>query len=52
MFKFFKKANEEQTIENSVPSKKSNAVDVYTPDLEQKKVHGEDGVCCGSCGGE
>lgn len=52
MFNFIKKADKEQTSENSLSSQKNNAVDEYTPAQEPKKVHGEDGVCCGSCGGE
>ncbi len=52
MFNFIKTADKEQTSDSSVLSQKSNAVDEYTPAQESKKVHGEDGVCCGGCGGE
>ena len=52
MFNFFNKEEQEQVTENSTPSPQNNGVDQYSPETDKKKVHGEDGVCCGSCGGQ
>lgn len=57
MFKFFKAAhttNEESTSEvakKSAPHENESS-DTSLAVGEKKKVHGEEGVCCGSCGGE
>ncbi len=54
MFNIFKKSTEQTSNEeaSSKPDQFKSAVDANTPIPEKKKVHGEDGVCCGSCGGE
>ena len=54
MFNFFKST---KTPKNSETSKESNlyenaGTDSQQQEGEKKKVHGQDGVCCGSCGGE
>ncbi|TWX72032.1 CCGSCS motif protein [Colwellia demingiae] len=54
MFNIFK-TNKEQT--NDDVSAQSNELESAVKNNsneegENKKVHGEDGVCCGGCGGE
>ena len=54
MFNLFKKKTEQTSSDTAAtPSQFKNAADnnsVIEP--EKKKTHGQDGVCCGSCGGE
>lgn len=54
MFKLFKKdaekTNHSAVVKEKTEMKKThNNVDAGE---EKKKVHGEDGVCCGGCGGQ
>ncbi|PKH88083.1 MULTISPECIES: CCGSCS motif protein [Colwellia] len=54
MFNIFK-TNKAQTNDNvsAQSNEHDNAVkNNSTEEEENKKVHGEDGVCCGGCGGE
>lgn len=65
MFNLVKKNNEQQatnaaTAQSAQSSKAENVgnekstMDSTNPnrESEKKKVHGQDGLCCGSCGGE
>jgi CCGSCS motif protein len=55
MFKFFKEATKESNndeTEVDLEHAKNAGVDNSEVQAESKKVHGEDGVCCGGCGGE
>lgn len=52
MFEFIKKAHKKATNEKPETYKHNNTVEEYTPVEESKKTHGEDGVCCGGCGGQ
>lgn len=55
MFNLFKK-DPKQAANNTETAKSEQFKDAAdtnsAPTTEKKKVHGEDGVCCGSCGGE
>ncbi|MGB0938146.1 MAG: CCGSCS motif protein [Colwellia sp.] len=54
MINFFKKSTEKNTVKKSqtesAVNKSDNAVD--NSKKEAKPVHGENGVCCGGCGGQ
>lgn len=54
MFNFFKKNTEQASNkETPQPEQFTNADNADSAvKTEKKKVHGQDGVCCGSCGGE
>lgn len=54
MFKFFNATKEESISEvaNQSAPHENEINDTNETAEEKKKVHGEDGVCCGSCGGE
>lgn len=51
MFNLFKLADKQVEKE---PANDVNQLDhaAVEQDVEQAKVHGQDGVCCGGCGGE
>mgnify|MGYP000262367312 CR=1 FL=1 len=51
MFKFFN-ANKAQSTADVAKQSNAHENDAKQAPEEKKKVHGEDGVCCGSCGGE
>ena len=54
MLNIFKKNNEQPTHNEAVQSgeQKNIANENSTNESEKKNIHGQDGVCCGSCGGE
>ena len=54
MFNIFNKNKEQSTDEVTAQSNEfENAVKGNSnEESENKKIHGQDGVCCGSCGGE
>lgn len=54
MFNIFKKSKKEQANDDVavVSNRPENAVEENQQVEAPRKVHGEDGVCCGSCGGQ
>ncbi len=54
MFNFLKKNTEQASSkETTIPEQFTNAANAESAEeTEKRKVHGQDGVCCGSCGGE
>lgn len=54
MFKnlFQSKENKQESASSSANSNKNPSAAVEDKVEEKKKVHGEDGVCCGGCGGQ
>lgn len=54
MFKFFNATKEDTSseVENQSAQHENETNGTNQTSGEKKKVHGEDGVCCGGCGGE
>ncbi|WP_281561439.1 CCGSCS motif protein [Thalassomonas sp. RHCl1] len=54
MFNIFKKSKKEQASDDMavVSNQAENTVEENLEAEEPRKVHGENGVCCGSCGGQ
>lgn len=54
MLNIFKKNTEQVTSNETVQSGEQENIgnENLANENEKKKVHGQDGVCCGSCGGE
>ncbi|WDE11399.1 CCGSCS motif protein [Thalassomonas haliotis] len=54
MFNIFKKSNKELVNDDValVSNRTENAVEENQEVEAPRQVHGENGVCCGSCGGQ
>lgn len=52
MFKNLFQRKENKQENNSVGATNQSTTDIQEKPEEKKKVHGEDGVCCGGCGGQ
>ncbi len=54
MINFFKKSTEKESAKHTQadPTVSQDAQSIKNTTKETKPVHGENGVCCGGCGGQ